>query len=283
MNGANEPRVRQDNIIERVRRHLDSADGNCRDRDLPYITLTYAQSIDGCIARFEGETLQLSNPFARKLTHQVRALHDAILVGINTVLRDDPRLTVRLVQGKNPQPVIVDSRLRFPLRAKLLNGPCVRPIIVTSHAACEDKERRLKAAGARVIRASEQADGLIDLAQMLRQLKELGLASVMVEGGASIITNVLVSRLADQFLLTISPRFVGGLRAVKSRDSAYDRMPRLRNLHYQWLAEDLILRGDLAAADEQADEQTEEQLDPHAVYPAPPLGHAHKSGGADGR
>ena len=249
MNGTDERQARRDDIIEQVRNQLEDANG-CAARDLPFITLTYAQSIDGCIARLDGETLQLSNPLAQELTHQVRALHDAILVGINTVLRDDPRLNVRLAEGRSPQPVVVDSRLRFPLTARLLKKPCVRPIIVAGKDACEVKKRRLTDTGAQVIQVTEQDDGRIDLGQLWRRLKDRGLHSVMVEGGASIITSVLTSRLADQFLLTVSPRFVGGLRAVNPQrhdESNGDaiQMPRLRNLHYQWLAEDLIIRGDL--------------------------------------
>ncbi len=153
MNGTGVRPARQDDIVECVRCHLVQANGCFRNCDLPFITLTYAQSIDGCIAQFEGETLQLSNPFALKLTHQVRALHDAILVGINTVLRDNPRLNVRLVKGQSPQPIVVDSRLRFPLEANLLKEPCVRPIIFAGHDACEVKERRLINAGAQVMRS----------------------------------------------------------------------------------------------------------------------------------
>ena len=248
--------ARQATIIDRVRQHLEMAHHSHHLRDLPYITMTYAQSLDGCIAWSKGETLQLSNPQSRKLTHQVRALHDAILVGINTVLRDDPRLNVRLVPGENPQPVVVDSQLRFPLNACLLRDPCVRPIIVAGHDADADRERQLLAAGAQVIRIQEGENGLLDLAQLFQRLKQRGLRSVMVEGGATIITSMLRSRLADQFLLTVAPRFVGGLRAVKSQNgAAFDRLPRLCNVHYQWLADDLILLGDFDdAADDAADD-----------------------------
>jgi 3,4-dihydroxy 2-butanone 4-phosphate synthase/GTP cyclohydrolase II len=246
MTGIDERRASEDEIIERVRHRLDHAHRCHSPRDLPFITMTYAQSLDGSIARSEGETLQLSNSLSRRLTHQVRSVHDAILVGINTVLRDNPRLNVRLVKGKNPQPVVVDSRLRLPLDACLLRDPCVRPIVFAGENAPPAKEHRLVEAGAQVIRVMERADGLLDLMQLFVRLRQMGFRSVMVEGGASIITSMLTLRLADQFLLTISPRFVGGLRAVQPQDgSECDRMPRLCNLQYQWLAEDLIIRADL--------------------------------------
>ena len=132
------------------------------DRSKPVVTLTYAQSIDGCIAPIGGGTLQLSNPSTQRMTHQMRAIHDAILVGINTVICDDPQLTVRLISGKHPQPIVLDTRLRFPLQANLLRHPSLQPIIATGPDACRVKEQQLTDAGARVIRTPLQEDGLID-------------------------------------------------------------------------------------------------------------------------
>src|SRR5262249_3832268 len=83
----------------------------------PFVTLSYAQSVDGSIAARPGQPLALSGAQSMTLTHQLRVAHDAILVGIGTVLADNPRLTVRLVEGKNPQPIVADSHLRFPLSA----------------------------------------------------------------------------------------------------------------------------------------------------------------------
>ena len=209
-------------------------------------TLTYAQSIDGCIALSEGRTLQLSNQETQRLTHQIRSMHDAILVGINTVLSDNPQLTVRLIRGENPQPVIVDSCLRFPLDARLMQDPCVRPIIATSRQACARKKADLIAAGADVMHLPVTREGRLDLQQLMFALKQRGLQSVMVEGGANIITSVLASGLADQLLVTISPRFVGGLRSVQVLpDNVRDGMPRLSNLQFTSLAGDVVIRGDL--------------------------------------
>ena len=246
MNRIDDDRTaRQDCIISHVRNRLDQAK---RDQRNPQAatTLTFAQSIDGCIATFEGNPLQLSNQTTQRMTHQLRALHDAILVGINTVLIDDPYLTVRLVEGQNPQPIVVDSRLRLPLSANLLQAPCVRPIVATGMNACRRRESQLVAAGARVVRVPQQGNGLLDLCQLLIRLPELGLHSVMIEGGARIITSVLAARLADQLLLTISPRFVGGLQAIHhGLRSSVDQFPSLSDVHYQSMEGDLIIRADL--------------------------------------
>jgi riboflavin-specific deaminase-like protein len=247
MNSADAFPERQIEIIEMLRNRIAQHRDNAENRRLPLITLTYAQSLDGSIAPFEGGTLQLSNPESHRLTHQVRALHDAILVGVNTVLCDDPRLTVRLTSGENPQPIVVDSQLRFPLDANLLRDPCVRPIIATGEFACETKARALIAAGARVIRVPLQDDGLVDLSQLLPRLSQMGIDSVMVEGGAKVITSVLAAGIADQLLLAIAPRFVGGLRAVNPTET-WEEMPQLRDVHYQLMAGDLIVWGQLQSS-----------------------------------
>jgi GTP cyclohydrolase II len=211
----------------------------------PFVTLSYAQSVDGSIAARPGQPLALSGTLSMTLTHQLRAAHDAILVGIGTVLADNPRLTVRLVEGKNPQPIVADSRLRFPLSAHLLCAHPLAPWIATGEPAEVDRQRVLEEAGARVLRLPMNTRGHVDLTALLERLGALGVRSVMVEGGARIITSFLAERLVDHIVLTVAPKLVGGIRAVRRlthADPAY--LPRLRNLRYQWLEEDLVLWSD---------------------------------------
>jgi 3,4-dihydroxy 2-butanone 4-phosphate synthase/GTP cyclohydrolase II len=244
MNNREDRPLHQVDIISRFRVRLAEMQERYAARPFPVITLTYAQSIDGSIAPLEGGTLLLSNSRTRRMTHQLRALHDAILVGINTVLCDDPRLTVRLVSGSHPQPVVLDSRLRFPLDARLLRDPCVRPVIATGQQACPEREQQLTDRGARVIRLPRREDGLIDLTRLFLRLKQDGFESVMVEGGSCLITNVLVSQLADQLLLAIAPRFVGGLQAVKPTPASQS-LPRLQDVCCQLMDGDVVLWGSL--------------------------------------
>lgn len=178
----------------------------------PFVTLSYAQSLDGSIAARSGRPLALSGPESMTLTHSQRACHDAILVGIGTVLADNPRLTVRLVAGRDPQTVIMDSRLRFPPYAELLRHGR-SPWIATAQEADSQRLEALETAGARVFRLPS-ADGWVDLVSLLKLLSDLGIHSLMVEGGARVITSFLVSRLVDQMVLTIAPWLVGGLRVV---------------------------------------------------------------------
>src|SRR5438874_9179107 len=105
-------------VMDRVKTRLDQAARVPAER--PFVTLSYAQSLDGSITTRPGATLGLSNSASQALTHDIRAHHEAILVGVNTVLTDDPRLTVRLVDGRSPRPVIVDSHLKTPPTARLL-------------------------------------------------------------------------------------------------------------------------------------------------------------------
>lgn len=232
-------------IIEQIRAILSEAEAYRRRCARPYVTLSYAQSLDGSIAARPGHPLALSCQESQVMTHALRASHDAILVGIGTVLADNPRLTVRLVPGDNPQPVVVDSRLRFPLYAHLLhrNGP--RPWIATSDIADQDRQITLEKSGARVFRLPTGEQKMIDLNALLSHLGDQGINSLMVEGGAQIIANFLALRLIDQVVVTIAPVVVGGVRVVDNLglfDS--NHFPRLQRLFYQQMGDDLVVRGE---------------------------------------
>jgi len=212
----------------------------------PYVTISYAQSLDGSITAQRGRPLALSGPQSLVLTHKLRAAHDAILVGIGTVLADNPRLTVRLVDGHNPQPVVIDSRLRFPPDANLLQAHPLHIWIATSHQADQARQAVLERAGARILRLPSRPDGLVDLAALLEGLAALGVQRLMVEGGARLITNLLRERLADLLVLTISPRFVGGLRAVDNLDGSEPGcLPHVRRPSYERLGDDVVVWGEL--------------------------------------
>jgi GTP cyclohydrolase II len=232
-----------------VDRGIDSLLNRAADHRLrtgrPFITLSYAQSMDGCIATRAREPLALSGSQSLRLTHKLRGAHDAILVGIGAVLADNPRLTVRLIEGKNPQPIIVDSQLRLPLTANLLRSGSVPAWVATTEAADCERQQVLEAAGARVLRLPANAQGKVDLAALLERLGESGINRLMVEGGAGIITSFLAEQLVDHLVLTVVPTIVGGLAAV-SRSGARDRnvFPQFRNLYYELLGDDLVCWGD---------------------------------------
>jgi len=136
-------------VLDQIRRTMTAY----TTRDRPLVTVGYAQSLDGSIAALPGHPLLLSSSPSTTLTHLIRALHDGILVGIGTVLADDPRLTVRRVSGRSPRPLVLDSRLRFPLYARMLRQD-LKPWIVATGNADEERQAELEKAGARVIRHS---------------------------------------------------------------------------------------------------------------------------------
>jgi 3,4-dihydroxy 2-butanone 4-phosphate synthase/GTP cyclohydrolase II len=217
--------------------------------DRPFVTLTFAQSLDGSIAQSPRSRTQLSNACSQVLTHYLRARHDAILVGVDTVMVDDPRLSVRLVDGPSPRPVILDSRLRFPPGARLLAGGGAEPVIATTARASRTRERRLRAAGADVLRLPQGKGGRVDLHALLRHLRGANTSSLMVEGGARVITSFLRAGLVDLLVLTVCPRLIGGLRALpRLSPLAQARIPRLVNVHSESLEGDVILIGDFAPA-----------------------------------
>ena len=226
-------------VIDRVRH----SDASIR---WPCVTLSYAQSLDGSIAGCTGETLAISGGLALDFTHRLRAMHDAILVGVNTGLTDDPRLTVRRVEGPNPRPIIVDSHLRTPLGSQLVRRREAATIIATTEGACSKKAALLAACGAEVWFLPKTATGRVELPALLSRLGAEGITSVMVEGGASIITSILGSDLADQLVVTVAPCLLGGVRAVGALEGAGMARPGLARVRYLLAGTDLLVHSEFA-------------------------------------
>lgn len=220
--------------------------------DAPFVTLTYAQSLDGSIASESGAPLSISGNQSLDLTHHLRALHDGILVGIGTVLADDPRLNVRRKEGRHPVPIVLDSSLRFPLDARLLDCEGPAPLIFTAPDSPSDRRDALESGGATVVELPCDPTGGICLDSLLEALGERGLASVMVEGGSEVIAAFLRQQRVQRIIVTIAPMFVGGQPALDispSGKNAHDSepqsvFPRLDNVQQRWYGEDLVLEGD---------------------------------------
>jgi riboflavin-specific deaminase-like protein len=184
---------------------------------LPVVTVKLAQSLDGRIATATGDSQWISSQSSLRLAHRLRREHDAIMVGIGTVIRDDPRLTVRLVNGPSPLRIVVDSRLRLPLTARVLTeGAARQTLIATTEMAAPERERDLGRLGAEVLRLPTRADiPGVDLAELLRELWRRRIKSVLVEGGARIVTSLLAARLVDRFVIAMAPKIIGqGTEAI---------------------------------------------------------------------
>lgn len=237
------PAVAEMGFLQPLFERLAAAHGPLPER-LPFVTLSYAQSIDGSIAARPAHRVTLSSERSFFMTHVLRARHCGLLVGINTVLADDPRLTVRLCEGDNPQPVVLDSRLRMPEQAQLLSHPDRHPLLLTTAQAPADRIARLQARGASVRILPSDAAGRVELRAALQCLAAEGLGCLMVEGGATVIESFLRKGLVDYCVITVAPKLMfGGLKAM-DRDSASGLPPlAIAECGYQPLGGDLVIYG----------------------------------------
>lgn len=178
--------------------------------------MSYAQTLDGRLATLDGGSQWISAPDSLHFAHELRAQNDAVMVGAGTVVRDDPRLTVRLVPGTSPLRVVVDSSLRTPPEAAVLAGDAASgTVLAVNGRAPEDRCRQAEALGATVLRLPTEAGGGVDLRALASALGGLGVGSVMVEGGAALITSLLRARLVDRLAVCIAPKILGaGIEAV---------------------------------------------------------------------
>ena len=227
--------------IEDLKAFLLDAEAFRRKNNRPFITISYAQSVDGSIASSNRQPIRLSGPESLVLTHQIRAGCDAVLIGIGTILADDPRLTVRLVKGSNPQPIILDTHLRTPPNAKLVKQSNPSPWLINEADGRGNRIAALKKAGAIPITCVTAQDGKIDLYALMAKLADMQINSIMVEGGAQVITSFINSQLVDQFIITVSPRLVGGLQVIDSKDLKTETNLTLDQISYQHLGDDLIM------------------------------------------
>lgn len=222
--------------------------------DRPSVVLKYAQTVDGRIATRTGDARWISGEAERRVAHAMRAGCDAVLVGAGTLLQDDPQLTVRMVPGASPLRVVLDSRLRTPLTAKVLSDDAAT-LILCREDADPERRRALVAAGATVQEVAGAPDGL-HLGEVLRQLRGLGIESLLVEGGGRVITSMLRAAVVDRLVVSVSPTIVGvGVEAVGPLgvDRVGDGI-RLRNRRVFLAGDDVLLGFDISQPD--ADQPT---------------------------
>ncbi len=184
---------------------------------LPFVTIKFAQSLDGRIATSTGDSQWISCEASLRFAHRLRRDHDAILVGIGTVLADDPELTVRLVRGRDPVRIVIDSRLRIPLTARVFSdGAATHTVVATSETSDPNKAREIERLGARVMRVAPTAEHSgINITRLLEELGGRGIESVLVEGGKGIITSMLAARAVDRLVVVIAPKVIGkGTEAI---------------------------------------------------------------------
>lgn len=181
----------------------------------PFVLLKVAASLDGKIATVTGESRWITNERSRLLVHQLRDQVDAVMVGINTVLRDDPLLTTRLPGGggRDPMRIVVDTHLRIPCEARLLaTSATACTVIATSPAAPSEKRLQLEAAGAKVLIVESDGPG-ISLGPLMDQLGAMQVTSILLEGGGELHCSALGAGIVDKVLYFLAPKLIGGRSA----------------------------------------------------------------------
>ncbi|NBD22638.1 bifunctional diaminohydroxyphosphoribosylaminopyrimidine deaminase/5-amino-6-(5-phosphoribosylamino)uracil reductase RibD [Paenibacillus glycinis] len=179
---------------------------------LPFVTMKSAMTLDGKLAAKTGDSRYVSGPQAREMVHTLRHRHMGIMIGAETALIDDPELTTRLsVPAVHPVRIVVDSRLRLPLEARMLQDLSVPVIVLTVEGADPGKRAALQAAGAEVV---DCGDGKrVDLAIAMRKLGEREIGSILLEGGGKLNGAMLELGLIDKLLLFVAPKVIGGQAA----------------------------------------------------------------------
>jgi len=185
----------------------------------PSVTVHYAQTIDGRLATRTGDSQWISGQESLVLAHTLRASHAAVLVGAGTVAADDPRLTARLVEGPSPIRVILDSRLRLSSSANVVTDGAAPTILATTELAPADRRRELMRQAVEVLVLPSTADGRVHLGSLLDELGARGIANLLVEGGAGVITAMIRERRVNRLVVSIAPLVLGsGIEAVGDLD-----------------------------------------------------------------
>jgi 2,5-diamino-6-(ribosylamino)-4(3H)-pyrimidinone 5'-phosphate reductase len=203
------------------------------------VIINGAMTVDGKIATSNGDS-KISSKEDLVRVHKLRASVDAIVVGISTILADDPRLTVRLVKGKNPARVIVDSRGRIPLDSQIMyTASQVKTIVAVTEQAPEEKIMKLRDMGAQVLVISEGKKGQsaavphgVNLKLLFRKLEKMELKTILVEGGGELNWSLLRLGLVDELIVTIAPKIAGGrLATTLVEGDGFDEIAQGVRLH----------------------------------------------------
>lgn len=218
---------------------------------IPFVTVKFAQTLDGRIATQTGHSRWISSERTLTLAHKMRSIHDAIMVGVGTVIRDNPQLTVRRTKGKTPLRIILDSHLRIPLSSHILNDSYARnTLIATTSVADKKKIKQVENKGIRIVLVGQDKYGRVSLPQLLKKLGEVSISSLMVEGGGQVITSFIRERLVDKLVIVIAPKIIGqGITWIG--DLGLEKMGealKFSKCRFRKVGDDIVFEGRLAVS-----------------------------------
>jgi diaminohydroxyphosphoribosylaminopyrimidine deaminase / 5-amino-6-(5-phosphoribosylamino)uracil reductase len=214
-------------------------------RTRPFVILSFAQSLDGCIAKVTGGTRNVSSSETLELRHRLRSLNDGLLVGRGTIASDNPILNVRFVDGPSPQPIILDTRLQTNLESRVIKEGENKPWFVFGETVHPDLTCSFIGEGCDLIRVRPDEAGL-SITETLEQLHSRGIKTLMVEGGASVIQSFLSEGLADFVMINISSQFISEPGSQKYSIHSHGRAPRIDEMSTFTLENEIITYGSMS-------------------------------------
>ena len=230
-------------ILEREARKLNEVYIKYMRTKRPFVILKVAMSVDGKIATSTGDSKYITSKEARAYVHQLRSDVDAVMVGLNTVLRDNPELTPRLVKGKDPMKIVVDSKLKIPKNCHLMKDPA-KLIIATTSKAQKSMIKKLQQKGINVI-ITKSKKGMVELHDLMKQLGKHEITSVMIEGGSQLNSSAIKDGIVDKALIFAAPKIIGnGIGAIGSLGiKKIDKAINLKNPIVKKIGKDVLIEG----------------------------------------
>ena len=233
-------------ILEKECRRLNEAFCKYIVKKEPFVVLKVASTLDGKIATRTGDSQWITGEVARRFVHRLRNQADGVLVGIGTILKDDPMLTARVKGGRDPYRIVLDSRLKIPEKARVFERSPSRVIIATTRDGSKEKKERLERRGVQVL-VLDSKEGRVDLKGCLRRLGSVGIMTLLVEGGSKVNGSFFDQRAVDKFYFILSPKWMGdpeapgifGGHGVKDLTEVI----HLHQTHSRRMGEDFLVEG----------------------------------------
>lgn len=213
----------------------------------PFIVLKAAMTLDGKIATATGQSKWITNETSRAYGYKLRDIYDGIMVGINTVIEDNPMLTARVDGGKNPIRIVVDSSLKIDINANVVQDKSAKTIVATTDKANKDKILKLQAQDVDVIVVDKDENDKVDIEKLLDILGQKNICSILVEGGATLNGSFVAKKLVDKVYFFIAPKIIGGKEAKTPVAGTgilnLQEALTLKDIQFEKLEEDILIIG----------------------------------------